>query len=87
MRRLSESKGHANATCFKWLALASVPFSRPVFLSLPLSSPTDGSVGARLWQDLNGNGLLDNGEPGLSGVTVQLWQGTAVVNTAKGVLP
>ena len=31
-----------------------------------------GSVGDRVWNDANGNGVQDAGEPGISGVTVQL---------------
>lgn len=33
-----------------------------------------GRVGDRVWNDLNGNGVQDRGEPGLSGVTVELFQ-------------
>jgi uncharacterized repeat protein (TIGR01451 family)/fimbrial isopeptide formation D2 family protein len=31
-----------------------------------------GSIGDRVWEDLNGNGLQDPGEPGIGGVTVNL---------------
>jgi hypothetical protein len=31
-----------------------------------------GSVGDRVWNDANGNGVQDAGEPGINGVTVQL---------------
>ena len=34
------------------------------------------AVGDLVWFDQNGNGLADAGEPGISGVTVQLWQDT-----------
>ena len=47
----------------------------------PLPSPSRGSVGDRVWLDLNGNGLQDAGEPGAAGVTVQLLQGSTVVDT------
>ena len=33
-----------------------------------------GRVGDRVWNDLNGNGVQDRGEPGLVGVTVELFQ-------------
>ncbi len=36
------------------------------------SAPQTGSVGDRVWKDLDGDGVQDSGEPGLSGVTVQL---------------
>ncbi|MBS1968413.1 MAG: hypothetical protein JST60_21985, partial [Chloroflexi bacterium SZAS-1] len=37
--------------------------------SAPLAT---GSIGDRLWLDVNGNGVQDAGEPGLAGVTVNL---------------
>lgn len=39
----------------------------------PLATPT-ASVGDFVWADLNHNGLQDDGEPGVAGVMVQLWQ-------------
>ncbi len=39
------------------------------------------SIGDRVWQDLNANGVQDAGEPGVSGVTVQLLQGSTVIAT------
>jgi uncharacterized repeat protein (TIGR01451 family) len=40
-------------------------------------------VGRRVWEDLNGNGIQDPGEPGIGGVTVHLLDGTgAVMQTA-----
>jgi hypothetical protein len=40
-----------------------------------------GSIGDFVWLDNNANGLQDSGEPGLSGITVTLKQGSAVVAT------
>ncbi len=40
------------------------------------------SVGDRVWDDTNANGIQDSGEPGLDGVTVELVEGTAVIRTA-----
>lgn len=37
---------------------------------------TPASLGDRVWQDKNGNGIQDDGEPGVSGVTVQLLDGS-----------
>ncbi len=34
-----------------------------------------GSVGDRVWNDTNGNGVQDAGETGINGVTVQLLNG------------
>ncbi len=38
-------------------------------------APSDGmgTIGSFVWHDLNGDGFVDLGEPGLEGVTVQLW--------------
>ena len=42
------------------------------------------SLGDRVWEDINGNGLQDNGEPGIPGVTVTLYNcdGTPTGKTA-----
>ena len=37
------------------------------------------SVGHRVWEDVNGNGIQDDGEPGLAGVTVELIKGSGVI--------
>jgi hypothetical protein len=51
-------------------------------------SPSDLSgaqLGDRVWLDLNGNGLQDPGEPGRSGVGVELWsEGMLVASTTTG---
>ncbi len=39
------------------------------------------ALGNQVWRDTNNNGVVDAGEPGISGVTVELLQGTAVVAT------
>lgn len=31
------------------------------------------NVGNLVWQDTNDNGVRDNGEPGIDGITVELW--------------
>ncbi len=38
-------------------------------------APSDGSgtIGSFVWHDLDGDGFVDLGEPGIEGVTVQLW--------------
>jgi hypothetical protein len=36
-------------------------------------TPTPINIGNFVWHDLNGNGVQDSGEPGVGGVTVQLW--------------
>ncbi|MDA8018361.1 MAG: thrombospondin type 3 repeat-containing protein [Thermoanaerobaculia bacterium] len=46
-------------------------------------------IGDRVWQDLDGNGLQDGGEPGLGGITVELFDGSDVLQdstttTAQG---
>jgi protocatechuate 3,4-dioxygenase beta subunit len=44
---------------------------------------SDAAVGSLVWEDLNGNGLADSGEPGIAGVTVGLLNesGVAVGST------
>ncbi len=43
---------------------------------------TAASVGDKVWNDLNQNGIQDAGEPGVAGVTVTLYQnGTAIATT------
>lgn len=45
---------------------------------------TEIHVGNLVWHDVNGNGQQDTGEPGMAGITVQLWNGTktALLDTA-----
>ena len=46
-------------------------------------APCDGTIGNFVWEDLDRDGLQDSGEPGLSGVTVQLFDAlNQVVQTA-----
>jgi hypothetical protein len=42
----------------------------------PTRTPTPINVGNFVWNDLDGDGRQDAGEPGLAGVTVQLWNST-----------
>lgn len=44
-------------------------------------SPNKATLGDFVWNDLNGNGQQDSGEPGVQGVTVELLQGTTVIAT------
>ena len=41
----------------------------------PTRTPTPINVGNFVWHDLDGDGRQDAGEPGLAGITVQLWNG------------
>ncbi|WP_239614042.1 SdrD B-like domain-containing protein [Cohnella mopanensis] len=45
---------------------------------------TLASLGDRVWKDTNGNGIQDSGEPDVSGVEVQLLDGTGVPVTIDG---
>jgi hypothetical protein len=45
----------------------------PAQLSTPTRTPTPINVGNFVWDDLDQDGRQDAGEPGLAGVTVQLW--------------
>jgi hypothetical protein len=46
------------------------------------SSTASASLGDLVWQDMNGNGLQEPGEPGLAGLTVTLDDGSGGVATA-----
>ena len=41
--------------------------------TVPTQTPTPINLTTRVWQDLNGNGVQDGGEPGIPGVTVRLY--------------
>jgi hypothetical protein len=43
------------------------------------NSTTTGSIGDFVWNDLNGDGLQTAGEPGIAGVTVNLYTGAGVL--------
>lgn len=47
-------------------------FLLPLVLALTLT-PVGASVGNFVWHDLDGDGRQDVGEPGIGGLTVQLW--------------
>ncbi len=42
--------------------------------SIGEQQPCTGRIGDFIWNDLNGNGIQDSGEPGLPGVTVRLFE-------------
>ena len=50
----------------------------------PTRTPTPINVGNFVWHDLDQDGQQDAGEPGLAGITVQLWDGakTQLLDTA-----
>src|SRR5690606_33671694 len=39
----------------------------------PTRTPTPVNIGNFVWDDLNGDGVQDGGEPGIPDVVVQLW--------------
>lgn len=38
-----------------------------------VSDPNLGSIGNRFWFDIDGDGVIDDNEPGVEGVTIQVW--------------
>lgn len=44
-----------------------------------LNLTTPGTISGGVWKDLNGNGVINGGEPGFSGVTVRLGQGACLI--------
>lgn len=58
----------------------SGPNSRSVALSIECpEDPGSAALGDLVWEDLNGNGARDAGEPGISGVIVNLLDSTGTV--------
>lgn len=58
-------------------------------IGLIFSQPTTASIGDKVWNDANGNGIQEAGETGMSGITVTLYNstGNAIASTitdAKG---
>ncbi|MEO1524386.1 MAG: SdrD B-like domain-containing protein [Planctomycetota bacterium] len=54
--------------------ISLAPASSIVDLDAGLSVPTDlATIGDLVWSDLNGNGIKEPGEPGIEGVTVNLF--------------
>ncbi len=55
---------------------------------LGYTSSGTAALGDRIWSDANGDGIQDAGEPGLAGITVQLWQddGDGVFDSTKDTL-
>ncbi|MFN8353208.1 MAG: SdrD B-like domain-containing protein [Spirosomataceae bacterium] len=51
-----------------------------------LVNPLLGSIGDFVWKDLNLNGLQDPGEPGVGGVTVELYKTDINGNVISGVI-
>ncbi len=45
----------------------------------PTRTPTPINIGNFVWHDLNANGIQDAGEPGVAGITVQLWSADKTV--------
>jgi len=48
-------------------------------LNVTSTTGPSASLGDRVWEDLNGNGLQDAGEPGVANVTVQLYNSSNVL--------
>jgi hypothetical protein len=57
------SRGGGNPDSLSWVAAV-------------FEQPCSGSIGDFVWNDLNGNGIQDTGEPGIAGVTVTLETGS-----------
>lgn len=54
--------------------------AQSVVIDIP-SGAGSGAIGDTVWNDLNGNGFLDAGEPGIEGVTVCLYNGAVECTT------
>ena len=51
----------------------------------PTRTQTPINLGNLVWHDLNGNGIQNAGEPGVGGITVQLWNATKTQLIASAV--
>jgi hypothetical protein len=49
------------------------PTPTPTFTPSPTATPATGSIAGLAWHDRSGDGVRQAGEPGLGGVTVELW--------------
>jgi hypothetical protein len=58
-----------NTCSYVYITIYNSDFPQPT----ATPTPAPGSIGDRVWNDLNRNGLQDSGEPGISGVRVELW--------------
>src|SRR5206468_11795616 len=76
------------------LCLGAIQNTIPItFTPASLTCPGNctGAIGDFVWNDLNHNGIQDGGEPGIPGVTMQLWDSTqttmlqSTVTTAGGL--
>ncbi len=56
------------------------PFDGIFATATPTRTPTPINIGNFVWDDLDGDGIQDAGEPGMSGITVRLW------NSAKNTI-
>lgn len=61
-------------------SLPSTDVNAQIIITIPFATatrtPTPINIGNFVWDDLDQDGRQDAGEPGLSGVTVQLWNST-----------
>jgi hypothetical protein len=69
----------------------TVPFggvAKGNIYSTPALSPAcTGQIGDYVWNDLNGNGIQDPGEPGIDGVTVNLYNSSGVIIASQVTAP
>jgi len=58
-----------------------LPGATAKFYNVITPPPPSGSIGDFVWNDLNGNGVQDAGEPGLAGLTVMLGGAASATTT------
>jgi hypothetical protein len=56
--------------------LVTLTPASPTYSNADFGFTPGGAIGDTVWQDNNGNGLQDAGEPGIQNVSVQLWRDT-----------
>jgi hypothetical protein len=72
-----EKNASTNLSLYTW----TVDFGPGCSVSLPPGPPCGGMIGDFVWNDTNGNGLQDTGEPGIAGVSLTLKMGGALKAT------
>ncbi len=63
--------------------LTATATSTPPLTSTPTATPPTGAIHGRVWNDLNGNGEPEPGEPGIIGVTVRIYIGGALIGELR----
>ncbi len=80
-----EIKKRYSTSCFCPTPSCTYDTVTVFFGNAPIKPPKPGSISGHKYHDLDGDGVLDPGEPGLENWTIELWQGsTKITRKTKG---